>query len=75
MENEEENVETKMEFMRKSRFDSIRKKFDNISPEAEEIIKVAQPNDILKLSLTFNSPIKVVEAEIFDEKKFAELAF
>lgn len=67
--------ETKMEFMRKSRFETIKDKFHEITPAASEAIDKANDNDILKLSLTFNSPVKVLEAEVFDEEKFIELAF
>lgn len=67
--------ETKMEFMRKSRFETIKDKFHEIAPAASEAIDKANDNDILKLSLTFNSPVKVLEAEVFDEEKFIELAF
>lgn len=72
---EENCVLPKLEFMRKQRFEELRSKFKEISPDAEEVISKAQPNDILKLSLTFNSPVKVVTAEVFDENKFIELAF
>jgi hypothetical protein len=72
---ENANETFKMEFMRKSRFESMRDKFNEISPEADKVIKLANPSDILKLSLTFNSPTKVIDAEVFDEEKFIELAF
>jgi hypothetical protein len=67
--------ETKMEFMRKSRFESIKDKFHEIAPAASEAIDKANNDDILRLSLTFNSPVKVLEAEVFNEEKFIELAF
>jgi len=72
---ENTNETFKMEFMRRSRFDSIKNQFNEISTNAKSIIDLAKPTDILKLSLTFNSPTKVIEAEIFDEEKFIELAF
>jgi len=71
----EENITTSLEFMRKERFERIKNKFDRVSSEANEIISKANDNDILRLALTFNSPIEVVEAEIFDEDKFVDLAF
>ncbi|HDY72859.1 MAG TPA: hypothetical protein ENH90_01750 [bacterium] len=71
----EDEQQTKMEFMRKSRFDKIRHKFNNVSEDAQKVIDVAKSNEILRLALTFNSPVKVVEAEIFNEEKFVELAF
>jgi hypothetical protein len=70
-----ENSTSRTEFMRKSRFESLRSKFRDINTEANSIINSANNDDILKLSLTFNSPVRVVEAEVFDESKFIELAF
>lgn len=71
----DEELTTEIEFMRKSRFDKIKSKFSEISEEAKSIIMEANDNDILSLSLSFNSPIKVMKAEIFDDKKFIDLAF
>ncbi len=71
----EDEIESEIEFMRKLRFDKIRDKFSDVSPKADEVIKNANPDDILALTLTFNSPIKVIKAEIFDDKKFIDLAF
>jgi hypothetical protein len=71
----EENINEKTEFMRRSRFETIRNKFQEISPTANEVIASARQEDILRLSMTFNSPVKVLDAEVFDEKKFLELAF
>ncbi len=70
-----DEVTPKMEFMRKSRFETLKDKFNEISTSAQGVIASAKPTDILKLSLTFNSPVKVIEAEVFDEEKFIELAF
>lgn len=74
MENTECSFE-EVEFMRKRRFDSLRGKFSEVSSSAAETIKHASDDDIIKLTLTINSPIKVVEAEVFNEDKFIELAF
>lgn len=72
---EVEIVDSEMEFMRKSRFEKIRDKFSDVTPESDEVIKNAKSDDILALTLTFNSPIKVIKAEIFDDRKFIDLAF
>lgn len=72
---ENTNETFKMEFMRRSRFDSIKNQFNEISVDAKKVIDLAKPTDILKLSLTFVGLLKVTEAEIFDEEKFIELAF
>lgn len=66
---------SKIDFMRKSRFEKIKSLFNGVSTEAQKIIDGAQSNDILRLCLSVNSPIAVVEAEIFTEEKFAQLAF
>ena len=71
-----ENEFDSLEFMRKNRFEKIKDQFKEISLEAQEIINNAEAQDILSLTLTFNSPnLKVIKAEIFDEKKFIDLAF
>lgn len=66
---------TDLEYMRKSRFDKIRDKFSDVEPAADAIIKEAKPEDILALTLSFNTPVKVVKAEVWDEKRFAEELF
>jgi hypothetical protein len=63
-----------IEFMTKSRFETIRSKFSDISPEAAAVIDKAQPDEVLLLDLTFNSPVKVVNAEVCSEERFLELA-
>lgn len=68
-------IESEVEFMRRSRFDRIKDKFSEVSPEARKVIDKAKSDDILALTITFNSPIKVIEAELFDDKKFIDLAF
>ena len=65
-----------IEFMKKSRFDGLKTRFKSVSPKAQTIIDAARPDDVLSLTLEFNSPtLTVVEAEVFDDKKFIELAF
>lgn len=71
----EDNITSKLEFMKRSRFETIKDKFNEIAPSASSIIDKADNDDILKLSLTFNSPVKVIEAEIFNKEKFINLAF
>lgn len=70
-----QETETKLEFMRKARFESIRSKFSNITDEARENIEKAKDNDILKLDLTFNSPVSVQKAEVVTKEQFLDLAF
>lgn len=70
----EQCEKTKLEFMRKSRFESLKYNFEYISPEASKIIEKAEKNDILSFTITFSNP-KILKAEIFDEKKFIELVF
>lgn len=72
---ETDELTTEIEFMRKSRFEKIKSKFSDISLNAEQTIAEAKDDDILSLSLTFSSPIKVINAEIFNDKKFIDLAF
>lgn len=64
-----------VEFMRKKRFESIKSKFSEISEDAITVINEADDNDVIKLTLTINSPMKITEAEIYTEDKFIELAF
>ncbi len=68
--------DVQMDFMRKSRFKTIANQFKEISPEAQKIIDSAKDSDILKITMSFNTPtLKVDVVEIFDEDKFVQLAF
>jgi len=73
--NHEFEGDSQIEFMRKNRFEKIKSKFSSVSEDANEVIAKAKPTDILALTLTFNSPVKIIKAELFDEKKFVDLAF
>lgn len=68
-------MDTKIDFMRKSRFDTIKDKFTNIDETAQTIISEAKNEDILELRLTFTNPISITSARIMTEKDFIELAF
>ena len=68
-------IVTEFEFMRKSRFKNMEKKFSEVTPEALKIIDAAKDTDILSLTLSFNSPVKVLNAEIVNDDKFIEFVF
>lgn len=75
MEREEEKVDL-IDFMKLSRFNTIRNKLNAIDPKAEAIISKAHDDDVLMLSFKFNTPfLSVVAAEVFTKEKFVEFVF
>jgi hypothetical protein len=63
----------KMEFVRKSQLDTSQVTIEN--PETRRIIEEAKPEDILGLTITINSPVKIVDAQVVNDDSFAELFF
>lgn len=47
--------------------------FTNIKADARKVINEAQPNDILALTITANSPLNIIQAKIFNRKVFDEI--
>jgi hypothetical protein len=47
--------------------------FTNIKADARKVINEAQPNDILALTITANSPLNIIQARIFTRRVFDEI--
>lgn len=47
--------------------------FGEVADEAAKVIRGAKDDDILALTITFNSPLKVVKAVVFDRSSFNDL--
>ncbi|MBS3096560.1 hypothetical protein J4480_03915 [Candidatus Woesearchaeota archaeon] len=73
--NEHVKPETVVELMRKSRFDSIRDKFDSVDAEADKKIINATPLDILAVTITLDNPVNVIDADIITPEEFLKEAF
>lgn len=78
MEVEEETNEDEesIDFMRKSRFERVKGGLGAISPKAQKVIDDARDEDVLMLTMKFNSPtLSIVDAEVCDADRFIEMAF
>ena len=60
-----------IKLVRKSAF--RRDAFSSIDPEAEKVIESAKPDQILALTITKNSLLKVAQARIFDKNLFESI--
>jgi hypothetical protein len=65
------NGASAIKLVRKSAFRADQ--FDSVSPEAKKIIDSAKPEQILALTITRNSPLKVAAAKVFDRDVFEEI--
>lgn len=47
--------------------------FESVDPEASKVIESALPDQILALTITRNSPLKVAQARLFDKSLFESI--
>jgi len=47
--------------------------FESVSPKAKAVIMAATDDQILALTITRNSPLKVADAKIFNKSVFEEI--
>lgn len=67
--------ETIVELMRKSKFDSMKKKFDYVDSSVDAVLANAKNDDILALTITVDNPVHVISAEITTTDHFLKEAF